>query len=159
MGPARAGYAAQLERLADAHGLDDRLEICPPVAPADVPAALADAHVGVSLFQPVCLSHELTLPNKVFEYLAAGVPMLVSDLPVMRDFVAEHGLGDAAPPSRPDAIAQRIHELLEPDRNARLRENVRGVARRLTWQREQRALVDAYRQALQRSGSAVVLDP
>ena len=157
IGPARAQWAARLARLAEEQGLADRVEIRPPVAPTDVPAALADAHVGVALIQPVCLSYELTLPNKLFEYVAAGVPLLVSDLPVMRDFVTEHDIGMAAPPDRPEAIAQRIGALLEPERNAQLRENVRRAASRFSWQRERSALVGAYREALRRAGLPIDL--
>lgn len=52
------------------------------VAPQDVPAATL-----LILIQLVCRSYELTLPNKLFEF--AGVPMIVSDLPVMRAVVLE----------------------------------------------------------------------
>ena len=114
VGPARAGFADGLLALAEEHGMADRLDICPPVRPREVPAAIADVQVGVALIQPVCLSYELTLPNKVFEYMAAGLPVLVSDLPVMRAFVEEHGLGAAAPPDRPAEIAAQIARLLEP---------------------------------------------
>ena len=61
----------------------------------------ADADVGVSLLQDTCENHRLALPNKVFEYVAAGVPVVVSDLPELTGLVEEHGIGWTTPPADP----------------------------------------------------------
>ena len=119
----------------------------PPVPPGDVVSALRSAAVGLSLIQPVSLSYELTMPNKVFEYLAAGVPVLVSDLPVMAQFVRRHDVGAVAPPDDVGAIARAIEGLLEPDRQTDVRAAVRRAAQTLTWENESRTLVAAYRGA------------
>ena len=76
-------------------GLEGRVHFLPSVPLADLLAQTADADVGVSLLQDTCENHRLALPNKVFEYLAAGVPVVVSDLPEVAAIVraARVGLG------------------------------------------------------------------
>lgn len=147
LGPGTGGYREELRALADRRGLGGRLELPPPVGPDDVVAALAGASAGVSLFQPVCLSHELTLPNKLFEYLAAGLPVVVSDLPGAGGFVREHDVGEVVPPADPEAIAAGIRRVLAPERQRACREHARTTARAYAWERERERLEAAYRQA------------
>ena len=71
----------------------------------------------------------LSLPNKLFEYLLAGVPVLASDLPVLGGFVNEHGVGLVAEPDDPDEVAAKLVELIKPDRNRELRDAVAVAAR------------------------------
>ena len=49
--------------------------------------------MGLCLFENVCLNHYLYLPNKVFEYMMAGLPMIVSDFPEMAALVERHDCG------------------------------------------------------------------
>ena len=60
------------------------------------------------------LNHRLATPNKLFEALAAGVPVVASDLPGMAPIVRELDAGVLVDPARPAAIAAGIRALLEP---------------------------------------------
>ena len=53
--------------------------------------------MGLCLIQPICRSYELTLPNKLFEYACAGLPILASDLPVIAGSRARLGRGRGRP--------------------------------------------------------------
>jgi glycosyltransferase involved in cell wall biosynthesis len=153
VGPGGEGYRAALRRLADELGIAGRLEISAPVAPGDVVTAIAGADLGLMLIQPVCRSYELTLPNKLFEYAAAGLPILASDLPVIGPIVRENALGEAVAPDDRQAIAQAMGRLLDPQRNRELRARVLEFARLNTWERERETLAAAYETAM--SGHAV----
>jgi glycosyltransferase involved in cell wall biosynthesis len=148
LGPSRADYRAELERLAAREGVADRVEFAGAVPPGRVIESMQEATAGLSLIQPACLSYELSLPNKIFEYALAGLPVLVSDLPVMGAFVEEHRLGLPARPDDPSDVAAKLAELMRPDRNRELRAAVAEAATELRWDRESSLLGATYTEAL-----------
>jgi len=144
IGPGHESYRRALERRAQFCGVAERVELLPPVGPDAVLDAIADAGIGLMLIQPACLSYELTLPNKLFEYTAAGLPILASDLAVIGPLVRAEGIGEVVPATNVELIAGAIERLLDPAVNARLRERVRSFAARNTWESERRALERVY---------------
>jgi glycosyltransferase involved in cell wall biosynthesis len=144
IGPGAEPLIAALRLRAARAAVEDRVEFVPPVAPDEVVAALAGAGVGLSLFQPVCLSHELTLPNKLFEYLHAGLPILSSDMSVSGEFVRCHGVGEVVRATSPAAIAAGLRSLLAPGRRDELAPRIERLAGELSWEAERRRLLDAY---------------
>ena len=75
----------------------------------------------MSLLEDDCENHRLALPNKVFEYIAAGVPVVVSDLPELRRLVEEHGVGWTADARRPAALAEALATALADEACAHAR--------------------------------------
>jgi glycosyltransferase involved in cell wall biosynthesis len=148
LGPSSVSYQAELERLAAAEGVFDRVEFAGAVPPGSVIESLRGATAGLSLIQPACLSYELSLPNKLFEYVLAGIPVLTSDLPLMGGFVTEHGVGLVAMPDDPSDVAAKLAELMRPERNRELRGAVAETAGKLSWERESSLLGDTYAEAL-----------
>lgn len=154
VGPDSGGFAAGLAERARTFGVLDRLEIRPPVPPAEVAEEIADADVGLVLIQPTSLSHRLSLPNKLFEYTAAGLPVIASDLPLLGPLVRDEGIGEVVPPGDIEAIAASLRRLADPTRNEQARARVRSFGERVNWQQEQLALEDVYRTALARRRSS-----
>jgi glycosyltransferase involved in cell wall biosynthesis len=150
IGRADEGFETSLTRQAETLGVADRVEIRPPVAPAHVAAAVAEATMGLVLIQPTSLSHRFSLPNKLFEYVTAGVPVLASDLPEMGPLVREEGIGEVVAPADVDALAAAMRRLSDPARNAETRERVRRFGERVNWREERRVLEEVYRAALER---------
>ena len=144
IGPGAGAYRAELARRAAERGVGDRVELVEPVAPDAVVASLRGAAMGLMLIQPVCLSYELTLPNKMFEYAAAGLPMVVSDLPVMAGITREYGCGVVVAPADPDAIAAAMQRLLDPQLHEACAAGARRLAAEVTWDGEQARLREAY---------------
>lgn len=151
VGPGAPAYIAALRERADRSGVSDRLEITPPVEPAGLIAALRPATIGLALIQPTCLSYRLTLPNKVFEYIAAELPVLGADIPGIAEFVQAYGVGRMTTPDDTQEIARTLRLMLQPEEQARLRERVRDAARELTWEHERELLASVYRDALRRA--------
>jgi glycosyltransferase involved in cell wall biosynthesis len=148
LGPSGASYRAELEGLAAAAGVADRVEFAGAVPPGGVIESLRGATAGLTLIQPACLSYELSLPNKLFEYVLAGLPVLASDLPVMGAFVQENRVGLVARPDDPSDVAAKLAELMRPERNRELRAAVAETAAKLSWERESSLLGETYTQAL-----------
>jgi glycosyltransferase involved in cell wall biosynthesis len=151
LGPVEPDYRAELEHLARSAGVRGRVEFSPPVAPTEVVDALAGADVGLALFQPVCLSHRLVLPNKLFEYVRAGLPVVGSDLPMIARFVRDHDVGATVDPEDTEAIAAALAATVEPERNAKLRAAAERAGRTLDWRKERELLAGVYHEALARA--------
>jgi glycosyltransferase involved in cell wall biosynthesis len=131
-------------RLAEADG---RLHVLPAVPPEALLEWVASADVVAMPIQPTTLNHRLTTPNKLFEALAAGVPIVASDLPGMAPIVRETGAGVVCDPTDPAAVAaaiRRILELPEADRRA-MGERGREAARtRYNWRAQMDVLLAEY---------------
>lgn len=138
------GFAEQLRKHAETIGVADRVEVWPAVPPSRVAEVIADSDLGLVLIQPTSLSHRMSLPNKLFEYTAAGIPVLASELPVMGPLVREEGIGEVVPPADVDAIAAAMRRLIDPVRNAAVRDRVRAFGERVNWQHERRVLEKVY---------------
>jgi len=147
VGPEAWGYGAELRQLAAELGVDERLEILDPVAPEQAASVLADAGLGLALIEPACLSYRMTLPNKLYEYVAAGLPVLSSEVPVLAEEVRRHGLGVIADPADPAALAAAMRAMLDPVAQAKFREAAARLAAETVWEREQLALAAVYRPA------------
>jgi len=143
IGDGSADYVSELHRRAREHGVDGRVFWAGRLSPAGAVRAAAGAGVGLCLIEPICRSYELTLPNKLFEYAAAGVPVLGSDLPVIADVIRTHGLGEVTD-GEPVRLAAAVMRLLEPRRAARTRTAVTRFAASHTWKAESRVLAAAY---------------
>ncbi|HWP62580.1 MAG TPA: glycosyltransferase family 4 protein, partial [Candidatus Binatia bacterium] len=126
---------------------DGRLHVLPAVAPEVLLDWVASADVVAIPIQPTTLNHRLTTPNKLFEALAAGVPIVASDLPGMAPIVRETGAGVVCDPTRPAAIAAAIRgilELPEVERRAMGERGLRAAAEHYNWAAQVAVLLAEY---------------
>lgn len=145
LGPADSEWPA-LREVARAAGVVDRVHVLPPVPVDELLAWTADADVGVSLLQDTCENHRLALPNKVFEYVAAGVPVVVSDLPELRRLVTDHDLGWTVDPADPPALVATLETAtaVRPG-GGRVARRVARFPSPLRWTAERGRLTEVYR--------------
>jgi glycosyltransferase involved in cell wall biosynthesis len=141
---ADGSYTERLRRLAVELDVEARTHFHPPVALTSLLSYTTQADVGVSLLQDSCENHRLALPNKLFEYLAAGLPVVVSDLPEMRRLVDERQVGWVTDPGDPAEIARALSEATGARDDESLENRVRVAASELNWQREHVRLTDLY---------------
>ncbi|HEX5041182.1 MAG TPA: glycosyltransferase family 4 protein [Candidatus Limnocylindria bacterium] len=136
------------------HGLDDRTHLIPPVPSADVVPYAASATVGVSIIQPASLSYRLALPNKLFQYMAAGLPVVASDVPDVRDVVVSSGAGLVVDPTDPLAVARAIRQLLDEPVTAREMGAAgrRAVTDRYNWRTSAEELLRGYASIVRAAG-------
>ncbi|HEX7071121.1 MAG TPA: glycosyltransferase family 4 protein, partial [Rhodothermales bacterium] len=110
----------ELQRSVADYGLEARVRFVDMAQPDELLALTADADVGVCLIEPLTESLRLSLPNKLFEYLAAGVPVLASPLPEIERIVRGYDVGLTADPGDPVAVAEALQMMLS-DGGARKR--------------------------------------
>lgn len=106
---------------------------------------LTRSKVGLVTLHPT-LSYVEALPIKMFEYMAAGIPVIASDFPMWRDIVIKNDCGVCVDPMNPQAIADAINNLLGDETTAkRMGENGRNaVLNYYTWETEAAKLVAFY---------------
>jgi glycosyltransferase involved in cell wall biosynthesis len=102
---------ARVRARVAALGLADRVELTGLVAPPEVPAYLARAHVLVLPNLPTTISAHFTSPLKLFEYMAAGRAIVASDLPAIREVVRDGETAVLVPAGDADALAGAIGSL------------------------------------------------
>lgn len=106
---------------------------------------LMGADLGIYPIQPVCQSYVLSLPNKLFEALLSGLPVIVSDLPEMRKIVKKYEIGDLASAESVDAFCERIVGAVEGNFIDTWRRNCIKVATYyLNWRFEEVKLLNLY---------------
>ena len=98
---------------------------------------LEERGVGLVLFQPVA-NHIDSQPNKIFEYMAAGLPVVGSDFPLWRDLIEGNGCGCVVNPENPELIAKAISSMMQmPERCREMGERgKKAVERSYNWQSE-----------------------
>lgn len=138
-----------LQQQAAAQGTARRLTIVPPAAVHNVAPTLAQAHAAAVLIASGATSYHLALPNKFFEAVAAGLPIIASPIPEVKALVERYDLGVLCDPTDPAAIAAAIQTLLQPDNYARYRANAQCARAELTWEHEEQKLVALYARLLE----------
>jgi glycosyltransferase involved in cell wall biosynthesis len=112
--------------------------VLPPVHPDDVRLWAASADASIIAVPANSLNQRLSTPNKFWESLAAGTPVVIGrDLEVMREIVERDGLGAIADPADPDDLARGLREILEQPVDAydAMRERCLAVCRdRYNWE-------------------------
>jgi glycosyltransferase involved in cell wall biosynthesis len=118
----------------------------PPVPSEKLPELTADADVGLILFRNTCLNHYYSLPNKLYEYMMAGVPIIASDLPEIARVIREYDIGRLVDPDDPSSIAAAIRGMAA-DRGALAESGRRARQAALahhTWAVQEAVLLDIY---------------
>jgi glycosyltransferase involved in cell wall biosynthesis len=151
-GDAQPGYLAALrQRPAMLHG-PCRVSFEPAVPPDQViPVAAANSDLGVFVTTLDTPQRHLTMPNKLFEYIGAGLAVLVSPAADMRALVETHGVGLVSADAGPKAIAAALNSLgLASVEQFRM--TARKAARELCWEVE-RDVFNALQDSLLKANS------
>jgi glycosyltransferase involved in cell wall biosynthesis len=131
---------ATLADLAAAPAAGGRVHLLPAVPPDELLAWVAGADVGLMLNQPRTLNERLSTPNKLFECLAVGTPVVSSDFPARRHIIIDDPdgpLGAVCDPTDPAAIAAAVLSILDrpPADRAALRARIHAAAAaRYAWE-------------------------
>jgi glycosyltransferase involved in cell wall biosynthesis len=115
------GYIETLKRHAQSLGIAHRLECLPALPRADLLSVSRTSHIGLALIPNVSSDGNFTAmtgaSNKVFDYMACGLPVIVSDLADWRRMFVDPGYARACNPADPESITAAIRSLVEhPDR-------------------------------------------
>jgi glycosyltransferase involved in cell wall biosynthesis len=135
---------AELRRRAA--GLEGRAFVLPFTPPDELATLTPDADLGALPLLPITASLRLSLPNKLFEYAAAGLPVLAgAGIEPMRALVERYDVGPVVDPLDRRALAQAIRfALFDPTARARFRDGASRLHAEFSWERERARFLKAY---------------
>lgn len=103
------------------------------------------ADLGIALEENLGLNYYYALPNKLFDYIQAGVPVLVSPFPEMQKIVNKYEIGTVYDHKSPQELAKTINEIFElKNRYQKWKDNTDNAAQELCWENEEKMLIDIY---------------
>ncbi|MGI8310926.1 glycosyltransferase family 4 protein [Saccharopolyspora hattusasensis] len=123
-----------------------RVEFRGQVSSEQTRMLVARARIGVVNFLPT-RAHVDAMPNKMFEYMAAGIPVVASNFPLWHNIIERTGSGVCVDPADPAALAKAITTLIAaPSAAERMGKNGRrAVLEELNWNREKDHMLTVYR--------------
>lgn len=136
-----------LQELIEQEGVGDRIKLLPAVPYADLLNWTASANLGLNVLPPdYSLSIRYSVPNKLFEYIMAGLPVLTSHLDATVELVRQYEVGEVVESLEPAAVGEAISRLLtDPAALARMRARALDAARdTLNWEVESQRLLRIY---------------
>lgn len=144
VGPERQpGFVAGLRERAARRGVSERLEILPAVPPDRLVQVAGDADFGLCVLDDDSDHNRLALPNKLFEYIMAGLTSVVSDSREMAAVVRRHDAGIVLGERSAEALARAIAGIGDAE-VAQTRARNLASAETLNWTREKAVLLDLY---------------
>jgi glycosyltransferase involved in cell wall biosynthesis len=144
MGPG-AEVRRKLERIASAGGtLGSRVFFRDAVPQAALLGYTGAAEVGIIPYPPIDLNSRYCTPNKLFDFIVAGLPILANDLPELRKFVHDNGFGQVHPLDGPVGIARAIETMFAADLGV-YRQRLAARRHEFVWGAQGEKLVSLYR--------------
>jgi glycosyltransferase involved in cell wall biosynthesis len=136
---------AQLKQLVADLQLEAKVKFLGKLPLAQLSEVTRQADLGISLEEDLGLNYRFSLPNKLFDYIQAGVPVLVSNLPEMRRIVEHYQIGAIAQTHQRKDLAEKITSVLfDSLKEALWKENLQIAAKELCWEKEEIILWEIY---------------
>ena len=127
----------------------EQFRFYPPVTVQELIPTAARSCVGVAITESICLNFKLSVSNKLFEYVAAGLPVIMSDIPEHRYLNDKYDFGIVLQENTPEAFAKTVIQLYT-DRNLyeRLSQNAVKLSEEVNWENEFQKLIDREKELL-----------
>ena len=114
-----------------------------PVKTSELIQTASASHVGIAITEQICLNFKLSISNKIFEYAAAGLPVIMSDIPEHRFLNDQYHFGIILENDTPQCLATAIRELyFNKDLYNELSSNAKKLSMEITWEKEFGKLLD-----------------
>lgn len=119
----------------------------PAVDPEIVLDYTSSADFGIHMIQNTCLNHYYCLPNKLFEYAMAGLPVIVSNMKEMRELVEKYDMGIVVTDDKIESMNNAIDKILQSDIK-QMKQNARKCAEENSWEKQEVKMINEYKRVL-----------
>lgn len=121
--------------------LNNKVFFLGKLPPKELQKLTSLANLGISLEEDLGLNYKYALPNKIFDYIQAEVPVLVSNLPEMKQVVLEYNVGEIATNRTPEILANQIEKISKKNYSKELK-----VAKELLiWEKQEKELLSIFK--------------
>jgi glycosyltransferase involved in cell wall biosynthesis len=136
-----------LKGLCEKEQLSEKIRFLPRMPYNELMRYTTLADLGFTLDKATNLNYKFSLPNKLFDFIQAGVPVIASDLPEIKRIIVQYQIGTFIPSHEPEAIAATIRESLDNKAlRAKWKNKLTFAAHELCWENEEKVLLKIYEQ-------------
>lgn len=134
------------QKIIDASKRNSNIHFKKAVAPSEVIRYTTSADVGISLIENVCLSYYHCLPNKIFEYTMSEIPLIVSNMIDMSNYVEQNEIGVVTESLAVDDVIKSIEQMsLLKDK---FENELMSTKKKFNWQNEEKKMLTVYKHLL-----------
>lgn len=138
----------QLKERIIQRGVTEKVELMGRIPFEQLPPITSKADLGIALEENIGLNYYYALPNKLFDYIQARIPVLVSPFPEMQKIVNQYQIGTVYDHKTPKALAEKIEEIFSlSNRYNKWKQNTSKAANELCWENEKVILQEVYTRA------------
>ncbi|MCF8227206.1 MAG: glycosyltransferase [Bacteroidales bacterium] len=139
----------ELQRMVISKKLSEKIIFPGRIPSSKLHRITSQCSIGLSLEEDVGLNYRLSLPNKLFDYIQARIPVLCSDLPEMSALVRKYEIGEVIDQREPEILASQMTTMLHTkEKYLTWKKNLDMAAKELCWENEQEKLIYLLRKIL-----------
>jgi glycosyltransferase involved in cell wall biosynthesis len=131
-----------LKKMLTQLNLTGKITIKDKMAKTELMQYTYNADIGISIDKDTNLNYHFSLPNKIFDYIQAGIPILASNLPEIKNMIERYNIGNIIDDHDPKHIAEKINNMLNSPDLKTWKENTKKAAMENTWENEKKLLSD-----------------
>ncbi|GCL72379.1 hypothetical protein PN4B1_22890 [Paenibacillus naphthalenovorans] len=133
-----------LENIVEQYKLHQKVYFLDAVSQDVLLQYSASADVGIIPYPPVDMNHYWCSPNKLFEFIQAGIPIIASDLPFLTKIIRGNEIGLTSKLDSPESFAEAINLFFEDDRSQLYRNNINKIVEEYSWSTDEKKLIEIY---------------
>lgn len=138
--------AKLLKQIADSEGVSDKIRFFGRIPFEKLSIYTNSADIGISLEEDTNLNYHFSLPNKLFDYIQAELPVLVSNLPEMKKIVQKYDIGLILTSRDIKDTAHVIQKMLnDSEKILEWKQNLKKASIELCWERQENLLLNIYK--------------
>jgi len=130
-------FQEKYQKLAVKLGLNNRIHFLGNIEQRDLINYTSAADIGIALIENISKSYYYALPNKLFEYIMAGLPVLISNLPQMKKIVLDYEVGEIVNLEDSEEVKSKLEQLItDKNRLKYFKQKTIIASEELNWQNE-----------------------
>ncbi len=137
--------SSELKKLVTDKKLTDKVQFIGKIPFTALSEYTKNADIGVVLQEDLSLSYRYVLPNRIFDYIHAELPVIASDLPEISKIVSENKIGVLVSDMNPENLAKEINNLLNnTEKYQEIKANLKSVKGKYCWENEEKKLIELF---------------